>query len=142
MPPGLDSAPRPHSPNLGVPLRTGRPWRIRSGPDVDFSTLPPVPYVPLGFRKQAQATITAAPSSEAASFASWILLFLTSETNDPSTAVLKSQLNLFQEDLESMCPELAVMYDKRKLERGKSRVTLEKNPTLPVTPGQSLRTQT
>ncbi|RSH92538.1 hypothetical protein EHS25_007982 [Saitozyma podzolica] len=133
------SRPKPRRTASGGAVLETSEWSSGRSP-----TPPPVPSVPIEFRKQSQPTIhtPAAPSSEAAFFASWILLFLSAENNEQGTAALKSQLSLSQEDLESMRPDLAVMYDKWKLERGMSRVTLDENSLRQVASGQSSRTET
>jgi hypothetical protein len=110
-----DARPKPRrAASDGVVLGFGGEWRGRS------PTPPPVPHIAVEFRKPCPAT----PSSGGAFFASSVLLALGSDANAQLTATLKSQLHIGKEELESMQNDLAMMYDRWKIERGMSAVSL------------------
>lgn len=111
-------------------------WSMRS------PTPPPLPSLPLEHQKppppsaqqQHQQQVltntpemlaTAGPSSAAALFAANVIAALSPSLGDGSSQVLQAQLGLSPEELESMRTDFATMYDRWRLEKGMSKVSLE-----------------
>lgn len=114
-------------------------WSMRS------PTPPPLPSLPLEHQEPPpqQQVLTntpemlasAGPSSAAALFAATVIAALSpaagggTSRNDASH-VLQAQLGLGPEELESMRTDFATMFDRWRLEKGMSRVSLEDKVSL------------